>query len=125
MPKIYTLDDVDVQGKRVLVRADLNAPLKDGKVSDTTRLERVHPTLVELMAKKAKVVLISHLGRPKGHPDPQFSLLPIANTFRALYNDPINFAAESIGSDAKLAVHDLKASEIVLHVITNCFRTPG
>ena len=61
-----TLDDVDVKGKRVLVRVDLNVPMEDGKVTDATRLERVAPTITEIAAKGAKVILLAHFGRPKG-----------------------------------------------------------
>ena len=73
MSGIRTLDGVDVAGKRVLVRGDLNVPVQDGRVTDTTRIDRLAPTVRELAGKKAKVVLLSHFGRPKGH-DPKESL---------------------------------------------------
>ena len=73
MPRFRTLDDLDVAGKRVLLRADLNVPVKDGKVTDATRIERLAPTIEALIAKGAKVVVMSHFGRPKG-PDPSQSL---------------------------------------------------
>ena len=67
MPSFKTLDDIgDISGKRVLVRVDLNVPVKDGKVTDTTRIERVAPTITELSGKGAKVILLAHFGRPKG-----------------------------------------------------------
>src|SRR5881398_3764441 len=73
MPKFHTLDDIDVRGKTVLLRADLNVPVKDGKVTDATRIERLAPTIEALIAKGAKVIVMSHFGRPKG-PDPSQSL---------------------------------------------------
>ena len=75
MADFNTLDQIgDIRGKRVLVRVDLNVPTSDGKVTDTTRIERVKPTITELSDKGAKVVLLAHFGRPKGGPDPEFSL---------------------------------------------------
>src|SRR5438105_12362648 len=70
MPKFHTLDDIDVRGKTVLLRADLNVPVKDGKVTDSTRIERLAPTIEALIGKGAKVVVMSHFGRPKGKPEP-------------------------------------------------------
>ena len=79
MAGFKTLDQIgDIQGKRVLVRVDLNVPTADGKVTDTTRIERVKPTITELSDKGAKVVLLAHFGRPKGGPDPEFTLAPVA-----------------------------------------------
>ena len=75
MPRFRTTDDLDVAGKRVLVRADLNVPVKDGKVTDATRIERLAPTIAALVGKGARVVVMSHFGRPKG-PDPSQSLRP-------------------------------------------------
>src|SRR5262245_59202513 len=73
MPRFHTIDDLDVAGKRVLLRADLNVPVKDGKVTDATRIERLAPTIETLLARQAKVVVLSHFGRPKG-PDTENSL---------------------------------------------------
>src|SRR5882724_12646016 len=72
-----TLDDVDVKGKRVLLRVDLNVPMESGRVTDATRLERVAPTIIEISSKGGKVILLAHLGRPKGR-DPRESLKPVA-----------------------------------------------
>ena len=72
MPRFRTLDDIDVRGKRVLLRADLNVPVKDGVVTDATRIERLAPTIVTLIDKGAKVIVMSHFGRPKGKKDPPF-----------------------------------------------------
>ena len=77
MQRFRTLDDLDVAGKRVLVRADLNVPVKDGKVTDATRIERLAPTIEALIAEGAQVVVMSHFGRPKGKPDPAHSLRPL------------------------------------------------
>ena len=80
MAAFKTLDRIgDVRGKRVLVRVDLNVPVADGKVTDATRIERVAPTILELSDKGAKVILLAHFGRPKGGPEPEFSLAPIAD----------------------------------------------
>ena len=78
-----TLDEADVRGKRVLVRVDLNVPVENGKVADTTRIERVAPTIREIADKGGKVILLSHFGRPKG-PDPKQSLKPFAPAMSAL-----------------------------------------
>ena len=75
--KFRTLDDVDVKGKRVLLRVDLNVPTKNGRVTDTTRIERVAPTINEIADKGGKVILLAHFGRPKGR-DPKESLKPVA-----------------------------------------------
>ena len=77
MARFRTLDDIDVRSKRVLLRADLNVPVKDGVVSDATRIERLAPTIEALVEKGAKVIVMSHFGRPKGGPDPAFSLRPV------------------------------------------------
>ena len=95
-----TLDSADVKGKRVLVRVDLNVPLKDGKVSDATRIERVLPTIREISDKGGKVILLAHLGRPKGGPDAANSLRPVSAALAELYGKPVGFAADCIGAVA-------------------------
>lgn len=98
MPDFRTLDDLDdIAGKRVLVRVDLNVPVKDGKVSDTTRIERVAPTIKELSGKGAKVILMAHFGRPKGKPDPAASLEPIAYAVESVLDHRVHFAKDCIG----------------------------
>ena len=110
-----TLDDfADVSGKRVLVRVDLNVPVKDGAVTDTTRIERVAPTIAELSAKGAKVVLLAHFGRPKGAPDPQYSLAPIARAASEVLGRPVAFAGDCIGDQAAKAVAALEVGDILL-----------
>src|SRR5690349_23714466 len=98
MAKFPTLDDIDVHGKRVLLRADLNVPVKDGKVTDATRIERLAPTIKDLAKRGARVVVMSHFGRPKGGPDPVFSLRPLLGPLsQALGGRPIAFADDCVG----------------------------
>lgn len=115
MPKFRTLDDLaDIRGKRVLLRVDLNVPTEDGKVTDKTRIERVAPTIRELSEKGAKVVLLAHFGRPKGAPDAQYSLEPIAAATAEVLGLPVAFAADAIGDQATAAVSALKDGDVVL-----------
>jgi phosphoglycerate kinase len=104
----------DVKGKRVLVRADLNVPVKNGKVTDATRLERVVPGLLDLANRGARVVVISHFGRPKGGPDPEFTLKPIAEAFGKLLGKPAVFVTDCIGPDAAAAVAELPEGGIAV-----------
>ena len=97
MPRFHTIDDVAVTGKRVLLRADLNVPVKDGKVTDATRIERLAPTIEALIAKGAKTVVLSHFGRPKGV-DPSQSLKPLtAPLSRAIGGKTVHFATDCVG----------------------------
>ena len=111
-----TIQDVDVTGKRVLVRVDFNVPLtEDGKVADDKRIVAALPTIQYLLDHKAKVILCSHLGRPKGKFDPQFSLAPVGERLSELLpNTRIWMADDVIGDSAKSAVADMKEGEIVL-----------
>src|SRR5579885_768621 len=105
MAGFATLDDIKVKGRRVLVRADLNVPMKDGQVTDATRIERLAPTIRELADKGAKVVVLSHFGRPKGKPDKSMSLAPLAPALsRALGGKAVSFAVDCIGKPAEGAV---------------------
>lgn len=98
MAGFKTLDDLsDVSGKRVLVRVDLNVPVADGKVTDTTRIERVAPTITELAGKGAKVILLAHFGRPKDGPTAEFSLEPIAKATAEVLGRPVGFASDCVG----------------------------
>ena len=112
MPTFRSLDDADVTGKRVLVRVDLNVPMQDGKVADSTRIEEVVPTLTELADKGGKIVLLSHFDRPKGR-DPNFSLRPVAAEVARLVKRPVAFADDCIGPKAEAAVAALKNGDIV------------
>ncbi len=111
-----TIEDVNVTGKRVLVRVDFNVPLtEDGKVADDKRIVAALPTIQYLLDHKAKVILCSHLGRPKGKVDPQFSLAPVGERLSELLPDVrIWMADDVIGESAKTAVADMKDGEIVL-----------
>jgi phosphoglycerate kinase len=114
MPRFRTLDDLNVAGKRVLLRADLNVPVKDGKVTDATRIERLAPTIEALLRKGAKVVVMSHFGRPKG-PDPSLSLRPLVEPLsRAIGGKPVHFAPDCVGPEANRVVDALKPGEVAL-----------
>jgi phosphoglycerate kinase len=112
MNKFRTLDDVDVKGKRVLLRVDLNVPMENGRVTDTTRLERVAPTITQLSDKGGKVILLAHFGRPKGR-DPKESLKPVAEALSKVIKKPVAFADDCIGEPAATAVTALKDGEIL------------
>ena len=114
MPRFKTLDDLQVTSKRVLVRADLNVPMKDGKVTDTTRIDRLAPTLTELAGKGARVVVLSHFGRPKGGPDEANSLKHIVASLSKAAGKPVAFGADCIGPKAEATVSGLKDGEIAL-----------
>jgi len=115
MTRYRTLDDLDVAGKRVLLRADLNVPMQDGKVSDATRIERVAPTIRELADKGARVIVMSHFGRPKGGPEPAFSLRPlVAPLTAALGGRPVAFAEDCVGPAAQRVVDGLVDGGVAL-----------
>jgi phosphoglycerate kinase len=115
VPKLRTLDELDVRGKRVLLRADLNVPVKDGVVTDATRVERLAPTIEALINKGAKVVVMSHFGRPQGKKDPAFSLRPlVAPLSRAIGGREVVFADDCIGAEAKRAIAMLRPGQVAL-----------
>lgn len=114
MPKFKTLDQADVAGKRVLVRADLNVPTKDGKVTDATRLERLAPTIKALTAEGAKVIVLSHFDRPKGKRVPEMSLKPVAETLARILGATVAFANDCIGPDAASVVAQLKNGDVAV-----------
>jgi phosphoglycerate kinase len=114
VPEFRTLDDVDVRGKRVLVRVDLNVPMKDGKVTDLTRVKRLTPTLSELVSKGARVVVASHFDRPGGKVVPEMSLKPLAAALGESLGRPVAFAADCVGKPAKDAVKALGDGDMVL-----------
>jgi phosphoglycerate kinase len=113
LDKLKTIDGVDVAGQRVIVRVDLNVPLKDGKVTDATRIERLMPGLRELADRGAKVIVVSHLGRPKGV-DPELSLRPVAIVLQDLLGRPVVFGSDSIGEPAQAAVRSLKNGDVAV-----------
>ncbi len=114
MPAFRTLDDLSVRGKRVLVRADLNVPMKDAVVTDTVRIERQAPTIRELADKGAKVIVLSHFDRPKGKVVPSMSLRPVTAALAKVLGRPVAFAADCIGEVAKAAVAKLKDGDVLL-----------
>ena len=114
LEKLKTTDGIDVHGKRVLVRADLNVPVHGGEVTDVTRLERLVPGLLDLANRGARVVVISHFGRPKGSPSPEFSLKPVAAKLAELLGKPVAFVEDCVGPKAQAAVNALAPGQIVV-----------
>ncbi|MGV1755576.1 phosphoglycerate kinase [Rhizobium sp. P44RR-XXIV] len=115
MAAFKTLDDLnDITGKRILVRVDLNVPVKDGKVTDATRIERVAPTILELSEKGAKVILLAHFGRPKDGPSPDLSLGLIVPAVEEVLDHAVLFASDSIGAPAADAVAKMNNGDILL-----------
>ena len=111
-----SVDDINVKGKKVLVRCDFNVPLQDGKITDENRLVAALPTIKKLIADGGKVILCSHLGKPKGEPKPELSLAPVAARMSELLGQEVKFAAdpEVVGPNAKAAVEAMKDGEVVL-----------
>jgi len=110
-----TLDDIDVAGKRIFLRADLNVPMRDGAVSDATRISRLAPTITELADKGAIVIVASHFGRPKGEPVPEMSLAPLAGPLSAaLGGRNVSFANDCIGAEAQKVVGAASGGDVVL-----------
>jgi phosphoglycerate kinase len=114
MAKFLTIDDIDVKGKRVLVRADLNVPMKDGVVTDTSRIDRQAPTITDLANKGARVIVCSHFDRPKGKVVPSMSLAPVAKPLADKVGKPVAFASDCVGPVAEEAVAKLKDGEVLL-----------
>jgi phosphoglycerate kinase len=123
MPAFRTLDALEARGRRVLLRADLNVPMQDGKVSDLTRLERLSPTIRELAEKGAKVVVLSHFDRPKGKRVPEMSLRPVAEALGQVLGRPVGFAEDCIGPAAEAAVAAMRPGDVV--VLENTRFHPG
>jgi phosphoglycerate kinase len=109
-----TLDDVNVAGRRVLLRADLNVPMQGGQVSDNTRLERLVPTIKELADKGAKVIVLSHFDRPKGKVVPELSLKPIAEALSGVLGHKVSFAPDCVGPVAEAAVAALQNGDVLV-----------
>src|SRR6201982_892842 len=112
MKQFRTLDDVDVGGKRVLLRVDLNVPTENGRVTDAPRIERVGPTINEIADKGGKVILLAHFGRPKGR-DPKESLKPVAEALSKVVKKPVGFADDCIGESAREAIAAMKDGDIL------------
>ena len=109
-----TLDNLDVAGKRVLLRADLNVPVRDGKITDLTRIERLSPTIRELAGKGAKVIVCSHFDRPKGKRVPEMSLAPMAAALGEVLGQRVRFAEDCIGIAAEQAVGPLARGDVLV-----------
>lgn len=114
MAPFQTIDDLHLSGKVVLLRTDFNVPLKDGRVTDATRVVRSLPTINDLIAKGAKVVILSHLGRPKGERLPEMSLRPVATVLGDLLKKPVAFADDCIGAPAKSAIAAMNNGDVLL-----------
>ncbi len=111
-----SVDDIDVKGKKVLVRCDFNVPLKNGVITDTNRLTAALPTIKKLIADGGKVILCSHLGKPKGEPKPELSLAPVAAKLSELLGQEVKFAADNevVGPNAKAAVEAMNEGDVIL-----------
>ncbi|RKI43995.1 phosphoglycerate kinase [bacterium D16-51] len=111
-----SVDDINVKGKKVLVRCDFNVPLQEGKITDENRLVAALPTIKKLIADGGKVILCSHLGKPKGEPKPELSLAPVAKRLSELLGQEVKFAADAnvVGDNAKAAVEAMSEGEVIL-----------
>ncbi len=118
-----TVRDIDVNGKRALVRVDFNVPIKDGKITDDTRIRAALPTIQYLLDHGAAVILMSHLGRPKGGPDPKYSMKPTADRLSELLGRPVQFVDDTVGPKAEQAAANLKPGQVL--VLENTRFYPG
>lgn len=109
-----SIKDLDLKGKRVLIRVDFNVPLEHGKITDDTRIRAALPTIQYALDHGASVILMSHLGRPKGKPEPEFSLVPVAKRLAELLQKPVEMAPECVGSDVEKMVQQIKPGEVIL-----------
>ena len=111
-----SVDDINVKGKKILVRCDFNVPLIDGKITDENRLVAALPTIKKLVADGGKVILCSHLGKPKGEPKPELSLAPVAKRLSEMLNKEVVFAADDnvVGENAKAAIEKMENGDVVL-----------
>jgi phosphoglycerate kinase len=110
-----SIKDLDISGKRVFIRVDFNVPIKNGTIGDDTRIRASLPTIKYALEQGATVVLASHLGRPKGKPNPEYSLKPVATRLSELLGRPVEFAEDCIGEPAKAAIDRAsKGSKVVL-----------
>lgn len=109
-----TIKDLDLRGKRVFIRVDFNVPLKDGVVTDDTRIRETLPTLKLAIEKGGRLVLASHLGRPKGGPDPKYSLKPVAKKLEELLGKPVAFASDCVGPEAEAKSKALKDGDVLV-----------
>ena len=109
-----TVKDIDLKGKRVFMRVDFNVPMQDGKVTDDKRIRASLPTIKYVLEQGAALILASHLGRPKGGPDPEFSLKPAAEVLSSLLGVPVKMAPDTVGPEVEAMAKDLKPGEVLL-----------
>jgi len=109
-----TLDEIEMRGRVVLVRVDINVPMEAGRVTDATRIEKIVPTIKDILAKGGKPVLLAHFGRPKGQVVPEMSLAPLVPELARALGVPVKFADDCIGAPAKRAVQALEPGEVLL-----------
>src|SRR5579862_9733716 len=109
-----TVADIDVKGKKVLMRVDFNVPLDGGKITDDRRIVQALPTIKSVLDRGGRLVLMSHLGRPKGGPEPKYSLKPAAERLSQLLNKPVPCADDCVGPVVEKAVAELKAGQVLL-----------
>lgn len=114
MSKLRTLSDLEVEGRKVLLRVDFNVPIANGKVGDDSRIRAALPTIEALLERNAAVILCSHLGRPKGSRDPKLSLRPVATRLAELIHRPVAFAEDCVGKPARSAAADLQPGQLLL-----------
>ena len=111
---LNTINEADLKGKRVLIRVDFNVPLKDGVVTDNTRIKAALPTIKYILDNGASLVVMTHLGRPKGQKNPAFSLAPVAAEFEKLLGKKVTLAPDVIGPEVKKEVEALKPGDVLL-----------
>lgn len=109
-----TVKDIDLKRKRVLMRVDFNVPMQDGKVTDDKRIRASLPTIKYVLDQGASLILMSHLGRPKGGPDPEFSLRPAAEVLSSLLGSPVKMAPDSVGAEVEALAKELKPGEVLM-----------
>ncbi|HSN67788.1 MAG TPA: phosphoglycerate kinase, partial [Thermoanaerobaculia bacterium] len=114
MITIPTVDTLDVRGRRVFCRVDYNVPIENGVISDTTRIDATLPTLRLLRERGARIILAAHFGRPKGQPNPKYSLAPVREALAGIVGAPVGWASDCIGPEAERAAAALKEGELLL-----------
>src|SRR5262245_64083397 len=109
-----SLTDVELAGRRVFMRVDFNVPLRDGVITDDTRIEAAIPSIAYVLEHGGRLILASHLGRPKGKPEPKYSLKPVAIRLGELMRKPVQFAPDCVGPEVERLVSELKDGDMLL-----------